>query len=124
MNATIKIIGGFALLILILFVGVTSLTTAPKEALNNCIVEGNRTLSIYSQKLKEMSTEEQKICADATGEISLIKQCINNTYEKYGRSQTSLAKRILYMNGNDPLTQIVKDHNEMCSKYPDSEVKE
>jgi hypothetical protein len=117
----LKPLGILILLIAISYIFVSTVTATPKEAIQNCFTDSQRNFDVYSQKFQDPD-QKQVACTDQKGEIASLKQCINNVYGKYGRYQSALALKRLNLGKSDPLAQIIDDHNQSCSSYPESKV--
>lgn len=121
MNTGIKSLLVLVVIIIGLYLFVSTVVAKPQEALGNCYTDSQRNLDIYKQKISSVENK-QTICTDQKGEIDSLKQCINNTYGKYGHYQTAIARRKMSLSKPDPLIQIVSDHNQACSQF--TELKE
>jgi hypothetical protein len=113
-----KIIVGLIVIVIAALVVLTFTTNKPAEAINNCYEEATRTLALY-----EGQPASQQMCAATKTEIETLKQCVNNTYDKYGKLQTAVGKRKLFMTKADPMNDLVTKHNATCANFVETHVK-
>jgi hypothetical protein len=112
-----KIIIGLVVIVIASLTILAFSTAKPAEAINNCYEEGQRNLQYYEGKT------DQESCTNNKNEIATLKQCLNNTYAKYGKLQSTLAKKQYFMTKKDPLPNLIDQHNKTCAIYPDTQLK-
>jgi hypothetical protein len=112
-----KIIVGLIVIVIAALIVLTFTTNKPAEAINNCYDEATRTLTLYDNQ-----QASAQMCAATKTEIETLKQCLNNTYEKYGKFQSAIAKKKLFMTKTDTMPDILNKHNTTCSSFPETKV--
>ena len=65
----------------------------------------------------------RKMCDDSFNEANTMRQCVNNVYDKYGKTQSAIARRKLNMSNEDPVTTAIQKHNESCAQFPSTVIK-